>query len=218
MRYFDMVVMDPQMNGMGEGEYQKHLLIAGWNWGNDFAYSAILRDHPSEGDISLPVARLKEIWSWNLARQRLQMELGDTIFVPRISVLSVDGNLKSAVVWPDGIKRQFPRLIISLSAERALYPTRNLPIANCCWRGRGCCRCLSAMILKRVPGAFVLEYGLPPDDVVRFVRSLPLNKRRVAMIHPANILDRELAEKYISRSIFERILRFRKRWLGKGHF
>src|SRR5450432_4677715 len=54
---FDMVVFDPQINGMGEGEYQKELLIAGWNLGNEFAFSTLSKDPEHRAKLlSLPSA------------------------------------------------------------------------------------------------------------------------------------------------------------------
>src|SRR5579859_5849952 len=44
VQHFDLIVFDPQTEGMGEGDYQKELLISGWNHGNEFAYSALVRD------------------------------------------------------------------------------------------------------------------------------------------------------------------------------
>src|ERR1017187_9345413 len=41
---FDMLVFDPQVDGTGEGEFQRELLIAGWSEGNEFAFSSFLKD------------------------------------------------------------------------------------------------------------------------------------------------------------------------------
>lgn len=102
VRKFDMVVSDPQMHGMGEGEYDPELLKSGWNHGNDFGYSAILRAPKNETNIVLlPSAPLLSAWSWNVERQKLQDKLGDSKFVPRILFILLDGDVKTAAVWPD---------------------------------------------------------------------------------------------------------------------
>jgi hypothetical protein len=44
VRAFDMTVSDPQLDGMGEGEYVAERFLTGWNKGNEFGYEAILRD------------------------------------------------------------------------------------------------------------------------------------------------------------------------------
>jgi hypothetical protein len=38
---FDCVVLDPQTDGMGQGEYQSDKLLSGWNFGNEFACAVI---------------------------------------------------------------------------------------------------------------------------------------------------------------------------------
>ena len=62
VRRFDMIVFDPQINGMGEGEYQKELLIAGWSHGNEFAFSTFLEDPRHRTNLlSMPSAELGRI-------------------------------------------------------------------------------------------------------------------------------------------------------------
>ena len=40
----DLVVLDPQNDGMGEGNFDPARFVSGWRKGNEFGYSAILRE------------------------------------------------------------------------------------------------------------------------------------------------------------------------------
>ncbi len=105
---FDMVVFDPQENGMGEGEYQKELLIAGWSQGNEYAFSAFLKEPEPRGNLlSMPAAELERIWTWNRQRRALQARYGDSKFVPRICFIRIDYGVASAVVWPTAFPWSF---------------------------------------------------------------------------------------------------------------
>src|SRR5207244_3141265 len=70
VRAFDLTVVDPQVGGMGEGEYSADLFLNGWNQGNEFGYSAILNNPDNrKGVVSLPTARLMAAWKWNRNKQ-----------------------------------------------------------------------------------------------------------------------------------------------------
>ncbi len=43
VRHFGLIVFDPQVDGMEEGEYQSDLLIKGWNGGNLCAFATFLK-------------------------------------------------------------------------------------------------------------------------------------------------------------------------------
>lgn len=56
---FGFSVHDPQMNGMGDGPYSSDAFLKGWNHGNAFGYSAMVRGKNGPGRVwSLPTARL----------------------------------------------------------------------------------------------------------------------------------------------------------------
>jgi hypothetical protein len=61
VRHFDLVVSDPQIHGMGEGEYQIDLLISGWDHCNEFACSAFVNDTTQRGDV-LSLPRAERSW------------------------------------------------------------------------------------------------------------------------------------------------------------
>lgn len=105
VKAFDLTVIDPQTNGMGEGEYDQARLIGGWNTGNEFAYRVMVHSEGTTPDdlLSMPSATLLASWRWNHCRHQLQEGLGQDIFVPRISFMKVDGVLSTVAVWPDAI-------------------------------------------------------------------------------------------------------------------
>lgn len=106
VRAFDLLVDDPQSDGMGEGEYAAEGFLRGWNRGNEFACQAI-RQLQGPGQ-SLPGAELERIWRWNRGRAALQEALGDEIFVPRIMLLLHEGEAKPAIAWTSGMPVALP--------------------------------------------------------------------------------------------------------------
>ena len=71
VKRFDLLVIDPQIGGMGEGEYSTDGFLAGWNKGNDIGYRAVLDTHMDEVMLTLPAPRIEECWRWNYARHDL---------------------------------------------------------------------------------------------------------------------------------------------------
>ena len=199
VREFDMIVSDPQMHGMGEGEYDAERLKSGWNHGNDFGCSAILRDPKNQMNVSsLPSEILLKAWSWNLARERLQNDLGESKFVPRVMFVLLDDDVRTAAVWPDGIPIAVPDVDILIVPRKQLAPR---PLFR-----RVEDRTLVALkealpILQKhgstnAQGTLVLNYNTPTDEIAGYVTSLPTDKREVKGLAPDQVLDRELVAKY----------------------
>jgi hypothetical protein len=196
---FDMVVFDPQEGGMGEGEYQNELLIAGWSQGNEFAFSTFLKDPKQRGSpLSMPSAELGRIWTWNRQRRALQARCGDSKFVPRICFIRLDHGVASAVVWPDGIPSVIPCVDRLIVIRKALAPRRLFRSADdrvlLTWQD-------ALPMLKRYGSSepnnsIVLDYDQPPEQMASFVRSLPGGNQEIALVSPDQVLDRELVEKY----------------------
>ena len=56
----DLVVLDPQNDGMGEGNFDPARFVSGWRKGNEFGYSAILREPSGQTNIvSMPTDKLE---------------------------------------------------------------------------------------------------------------------------------------------------------------
>ena len=67
---FDFKVEDPQMNGMGSGNFDQKKFRSGWLQGNEFGYQSILKDHPEV--FSLPTKTLEDAWAWNINKESFQ--------------------------------------------------------------------------------------------------------------------------------------------------
>jgi hypothetical protein len=175
---FDMIVFDPQLNGMGEGEYQKELLIAGWNHGNEFAFSTFLKDPEHRADLlSMPSAKK---------------------FVPRISFIRLDHEVSSAVVWPDGIPSVIPPVDCLIVIREALAPRRLFRRVEdrtlLAWQDAQ--PMFERYGSRQADNAILLDYRRPPDELASFVRSLPGGNREISMVSADQILDRELVDKH----------------------
>ena len=84
---FNLVVDDPQIGGMGEGNYSTQGFLEGWNTGNEFGYQSYLKHSPIEDPPTLPTADIEACWRWNFALPELKQKLTAQIFVPRFMFL-----------------------------------------------------------------------------------------------------------------------------------
>ena len=201
VRHFDLLVSDLQTNGMGEGEYDAGKLVAGWNHGNEFGYTAILRDESNRKGIHhLPTARLHDAWRWNYGRARLQEEVGENTFVPRIMFLDLGGSTVTAAVWPDGIPIVAPPVDFLCVPRKELAPSRFFrkqeDTTFVAWEKAE--PVLLEHGTRNADGTITLDYGTPPPTIVKFVQSLPKEPRSVAGLPADQVLDRELYERSIS--------------------
>jgi len=200
VHHFDMVVFDPQIDGMGEGEYNKELLISGWNHGNEFAFTTFFGEPKKRGNpLCLPSAKLMKIWTWNRDRKALQAQYGELKFVPRISFIRLNQDVFSAVVWPDAIPSVVPPVDFLIVIRQALAPRRLFRRVEdrtlLAWEDA---HQLFERHGSRQPGdAILLDYNRPLNDVARFIRSLPGGNREIAMITADQVLDRELVDKHL---------------------
>ena len=199
VKEFDFTVLDPQTDGMGKGEYEPSRFLSGWKTGNQFGYSAILRDPNNRPDISfLPASKLERIWRWNLARGEVQRELGESVFVPRIMFFKEEGSVTPAVVWSDGIPTAFPNDIDSVViylkdlAPRTLFRRKEI-IASARWE---VIRPLVERFGRSQGDAVVSNYVAPPKEVVSFLRSLPPRSHDLVGVSADSVLDAELVAQY----------------------
>jgi hypothetical protein len=207
VRKFDLIVFDPQMHGMGTGEYDPELLKSGWHHGNEFAYSVMLRDPKKSknsssmlppkraADVwSLPSASLLKAWSWNLSQQAAQGRLGETKFVPRVMFVLLEGNVVTAAIWPDGIPIAVPDVDYLIVPRKKLAPRRT--------EDRAIVTLKDALpVLQKygtpdMRGTLILNYDTPTGEIATYVTSLPMDKRELKGLSPDQVLDRELVAKY----------------------
>jgi hypothetical protein len=193
----DLLVMDPQTEGMGEGEFDIHRFHAGWNHGNAFGYSAVLRDQPNrEGMVSYPAQVLASTWRWNHTRHERQDAVGELHFVPRIMFLTVDGVPATAMVWGDAMPVVLTEVDYLLVARKELAPRRFLsrredtvPL-----RWADAQRILQGHARQESDGSYVLTYAKAPKDVQDFIRNLPASTAVLSLVRPDTALDAELVE------------------------
>jgi hypothetical protein len=207
VRTFDMVVADPQMHGMGTGEYVPELLRSGWNYGNEFGYAAMLGDPKNQKNVqSLPSATLLYAWSWNLDRQRLQNNLGESKFVPIVLFIFIDGEVKTSAIWPDGIPIAVPKVDYLIVPRKQLAPRRLFQRVE----DRTIVALRDALpILHKhgttdTGGTLVLDYNVPTDEIAKYVTSLPSDEREIKRLSADQVLDRELVTRHLGRGLITR--------------
>jgi hypothetical protein len=198
VRYFDMQVSDPQMEGMGEGEYDAEKLLSGWNCGNEFGYTAVLKEEINRTGLAhLPTAQLHNVWRWNFQRSQLQARVGESKFVPRIMFLDIGGVTVTAAVWPDGIPVVVTQVDYLCVPRKELAPTkffrRKQDTTFVAWD-------VALPMLRKhgtqnEDGSISLNYLTPPSDVVKFVQALPAESRIVSGLSADRVLDREMYER-----------------------
>lgn len=111
VKNFGFSVFDPQNDGMGEGPYSPEAFLRGWNIGNEFGYSAVLRGEGAPEKVwTLPTTTIEDIWRWNRAKIQTQSLFGEDRFVPRIICMSIGGAVRSVAVWPDAISELIPEV------------------------------------------------------------------------------------------------------------
>ena len=196
---FDLVVLDPQMHGMGEGEYSSSALISGWKYGNEFGYEAVLRDPNNRNNLSsLPSAELTRLWRWNYFRCELQIEVGDSMFVPRIMLVQIDGGSRTVAAWPDGIPVVLPYVDYVVIGRDEFAPRKWLRRQKdhifVSWNELH--PNISNYDARTNPNAVTLNYASVPHDLREYVSHLPPNSLEVVGLSPDSVLDRELVEKY----------------------
>jgi hypothetical protein len=200
VRAFDMTVSDPQIEGMGDGDYDAERFLTGWNKGNEFGYAAILRDAKNrEGLAALPTQKLLQAWRWNRHKLELQLQLGESKFVPRVLFARIDGKAATVAVWPDGIPIAVPDVDYFIVPRKELAPRRFL------WRKQDqtlvasadALSILSAYQTRLANGALVLNYLDAPKDVRAFVEGLPIDQRPFEGLSSDKVLDQELVEKHL---------------------
>lgn len=198
VKYFDLLVFDPQMEGMDEGEYNIEKLLSGWNRGNEFGYTSILKDKNNRSSIfHLPAEQLQNAWRWNRSRSQVQARVGESKFVPRIMFMNLGGSTVTAAVWPDGIPMLVTHVDYLCVARKELAPTKFFRKKEDTtfveWN-----KALPVLLkhgTQNDDGSISLNYMTPPFDVVKFVKSLPSENRAIEGLSADRVLDREIYER-----------------------
>lgn len=120
---FGLAVHDPQIDGMGDGPFDPDRFINGWVSGNQAACVALAEGgHPRP--LTMAAEQLNAIWQWNNGRERLQTQVGESMFVPQIMFVAAPLTARSAAVWSDAIPVLLPAVDVVFLYRDALAPRR----------------------------------------------------------------------------------------------
>lgn len=198
VEHFQPDVEDPQTHGMDRGPYTREGFLAGWNAGNEFGYKAITSQHKGPF-LACPEAKIEAAWRWNRAKSALQEEFGEVLFVPTIMLATIDGHLRSAVVWGDGIPTLMPQTdaVIVVRDELAPKPLfRPRTKDTCVVAPDKLANLLGPFVEKgyalpvRVP-----EYERPTGDIGKFFRGLRAFTGQLKIVSVGDVLSEELLGK-----------------------
>jgi hypothetical protein len=198
VKRFDLLVSDPQMSGMGDGEYSRQGFLDGWNEGNQFGYRAIVSQDPAQKLLTLPAAQIEACWQWNLNRATRQGRLEFDGFVPLIFFFEAAGQVRTAVIWGDGLPILLPVVDLLLIPRERLAPRRWFRAKSdevfFFWDEL-------APLIRRfplVPGSpacYQLNYQTTPPELEQAIRNKQPPRDKPKGIPFDRILDRELIEK-----------------------
>ena len=192
---FDLVIDDPQLDGMGQGRFTAEGFLKGWNHGNAFAYRAMAQTTPSEQTLLMPTSRLDSIWRWNFNRKDFQAQLGDTVFVPKMMFLNVDGAPRTFCAWGDAIPVMLPEVDLVFIPRQQLAPRRFLAkkqdMAVVSWSE------IAPLLagFESDAGAlryFKLDYAVAPGEVQDFLKKLPATTAKYDGVGSDTVLNAEI--------------------------
>lgn len=194
---FDLEVEDPQINGMGSGDFDRNKFRSGWLHGNEFGYQSILKDHPKV--FSLPTKTLEDAWAWNMNKGSLQKQVTEDVFVPTIMFLKYEGKVVTACVWPDAIPSILPPVDILLIGRKLLAPRKLFKkvedMAIGTW---GDIKPLLERHKEKMHGdAYYLHYQTVPNEIKKHIKGLrSLDMSSFERLSADQVLDAELVQKY----------------------
>ena len=194
---FSMTVEDPQSDGMGVGDYDSTKFISGWSHGNEFGYSAILKEDTDVG--ILPQDRLHSLWQWNYRKEEFQESVVDDVFVPQIMILKYQGRVITACVWPDAIPAVLPNVDFLIIGRDELAPSHLLENEED--TALGSWEDFETLIInhktKMQNDGYYLSYEVVPQYIQTAVKALPsLDFDELERLPYDQVLSKELVNKY----------------------
>jgi hypothetical protein len=162
---FNLTVSDPQMSGMGDGEYSAEGFLRGWNAGNAFGYRAMISQDHAQTFLTLPSSRIEALWRWNFNRELVQVDIADKAFVlvPR--------------------QRLAPRRWFRSNDDIVVFTWRELEPIVRRFRQR-----------SSEPSSHELFYEATPSDIERAIREKQPPAEMPKGVDFDQILDREVLE------------------------
>lgn len=198
---FDLVVDDPQWKGMGKGEYDAKVLMSGWNAGNESAYDIALERPEQRSHLrTLPSATVLQAWRWNFERNARQQSVGDTKFVPRIQFLEVEGQMTSAMFWPDGAPLMAtPVDWFIFGGENLLRRRPDLAKAERLLPWAEAIQILDPFIKQAPEPVVTFDYDETPSKVFDFLLRRSSESVSSTLWPQDKVLDREIAARALER-------------------
>lgn len=115
---FGFGVDDPQSEGMGEGPYSPEGFLRGWNAGNRFGHRAIMSMDDAPSPLTLPSARVRAVWQWNLGKElnaEAMIDLIDDVppcFLPTVMLFQTgEREVKTLVIWDTKMAIAIPEVV-----------------------------------------------------------------------------------------------------------
>lgn len=194
---FDLLVSDPQISGMGDGEYSEAGFLRGWNAGNAVGYRSVASEEAVPDALTLPTSQIESLWRWNFNRNKRQDQVGEGAFVPRVFLFNDGGRVLTGVAWADGIPILLPRVDLVLVPRDRLAPRKWLrsqkDLVVFSWAEIEPLvqrfRCESGS-----PSAYELFYETSPPEIERAIREKTPPKNAPTGFAFDQVLNRELLE------------------------
>lgn len=118
IEHFNLLVYDPQVEGMTDGIYTPQGFLKGWNSGNDFSYSALFSASYSTEIFALPTEKIEVYWRWNMAHRELEGRYEERgLFIPKIWYVYYRRKVCSVVAWAEGIELALPMVDLILTTR-----------------------------------------------------------------------------------------------------
>jgi len=204
----DLIVSDPQNEGMGDGDYTPEGFLRGWNAGNRFGYQS-MRAVQQRGETLLggqhvlPAQTLRACWEWTYGINTLYDRLHEDdidVFIPRVMFGLCDGALRTFCVWPQLIPTALPAVDLVLVMRDELPQGTEGETGNAlvAWKDvRKAAAKFKLVSGKDAPGLkyVLMDYGTAeeaPPELLKFVRGLPAFEGSLQGISPDQVLDEEL--------------------------
>jgi len=197
---FNLLIDDPQTDGMGRGPFSTEGFLRSWNAGNRFGYG-ILSHNKSLNPQVYPTADLDHIWHWNLNRAARQKEVGSSLFVPKFVFVKGSEQAYATVVWPDACPICMPKadIVLIVRDELSSAPNSNGSDEVIITEWADIERIVTQYPYDSAHGCFLLTYETAPDALVQFIRSMPLVPYELEMrVANDGVLNAELVAEIMS--------------------
>lgn len=118
----NLMVNDPQINGMGVGDYQSDKFINAWLRGNSLVCESSFLSNKEIP--TLLSEKVENVWLWNKNKNQLQDNISNDVFIPSVMYFRKDGKVLTACVWEDGIPIIIPPVDMVVIVRKNLAPKK----------------------------------------------------------------------------------------------